>query len=99
MSKRLTDRERLLRKFQQMSDSEVEDVLDYVSLMERTNQRHSHRDTHRDQKARPNQLNSSMDDELLASLSGAYENRRALQVFEWEAARRKAEVRVGSLAH
>lgn len=95
MSKRLTDRERLLRKFQQMTDNEVEDVLDYVSLMERTNQ-HA---PPRDQKAHPNPVNSPQnDDELLASLSGAYENRRALQVFEWEAARRRAEVRAGSSA-
>lgn len=96
MSKRPTDRERLLRKFQQMTDSEVEDLLAYVSLMERANQR----TTFRDQNAQSNQLNSLMnDDELLATLSGAYENRRALQVFEWETARRRAEVRPGISVH
>lgn len=99
MSKRPTDREKLLRKFQQMTDSEVEDVLDYVSLMERTSQRHTPRDTSKEQKTYSNQSTSpANDDELLVSLSGAYENRRALQVFEWESARRRAEVRTGGLA-
>ena len=30
------------------------------------------------------------DDELMSSLSNAYENRRARQVFEWEITRRRA---------
>ena len=30
------------------------------------------------------------EDELVSSLSNAYENRRARQVFEWEATRRRA---------
>ena len=94
MSKRLTDRERLLHKLQQMTDSEVEDILDYVSLMERTTQRHAQREVPRNSK---NALGSlSSEDELLVLLSTAYENRRALQVFEWETARRRAELKVGS---
>lgn len=100
MSKRLTDRERLLHKLQQMSDNEVEDILDYVSLMERTTQRHAQRDASKDPKTAPGSMRSPShsDDELLAMLSAAYENRRALQVFEWETARRRAEVRAGSAA-
>jgi len=99
MSKRLTDRERLLHKLQQMTDSEVEDILDYVSLMERTTQRHTRRETFKDYRNSPGSISSpAPDDELLALLSAAYENRRALQVFEWEAARRRAEMRVGSAA-
>lgn len=93
MSKRLTDRQKLLRKFQQMSDSEVEDLLDYISLMERA----TPRDSHKDQKTNPNP--PANEDELLASLSGTYENRRAIQVFEWERARRRAEIRAGSFTH
>jgi hypothetical protein len=31
------------------------------------------------------------EDDLLSSLSNAYENRRARQVFEWETIRRRAE--------
>ena len=96
MSKRLTDRERLLHKLQQMTDSEVEDILDYVSLMERTTQRHAQHETFKDQKTAPGLAHS--EDELLSLLSAAYENRRALQVFEWEAARRRAEMKVGSAA-
>lgn len=97
MSKRLNDRERLQSKFQQMTDSEVEDVLDYVLMMERTNRRPTPRDSFRDQKTHQNSIIS--DDELLVSLSSAYENRRALQVFEWESVRRRAEVKAGSLTH
>lgn len=37
------------------------------------------------------QLALSGEDELLSSLSNAYENRRARQVFEWETIRRRAE--------
>ena len=96
MSKRQTDRERLLHKLQQMTDSEVEDLLDYVTLMERTKQRLSHRDNSKDQKTAHSQTNP--DDELLVLLSASYETRRACQVFEWEAARRKAELRAGSFA-
>lgn len=99
MSKRLTDREKLLHKLHQMNDKEVEDVLDYVSLMERTAQRHNQREFPKDQRTmQAGASASAIDDELLALLSAAYENRRALQVFEWEAARRKAEVRTGSYA-
>jgi len=96
MSKRLTDRERLFHKLQRMTDSEVEDILDYVSLMERTTQRHAQRETYKDQKTTTGTAHS--EDELLALLSAAYENRRALQVFEWETARRRAEMRAGGAA-
>lgn len=94
MSKRLNDREKLQSKFQQMTDREVEDVLDYVLMMERTDHPPTSRDSFKDQKA--NQNSTNPDDELLVSLSSAYENRRALQVFEWESVRRRAEVKAGS---
>lgn len=97
MSKRLTDRERLFHKLQQMTDIEVEDVLDYLSLLERNKNQQAERGvmgTMKDQ--RTFQTNQSSDDELLALLSSAYENRRACQVFEWEAARRKSEIKIGS---
>ncbi|MDX2043726.1 MAG: hypothetical protein SF097_21090 [Acidobacteriota bacterium] len=96
MSKRLTDRENLLHKLQQMTDNEVEDVLDYVSLLERAKQRHGEGRVLRDHKT--SQHIPASDDELLAMLSTAYENRRACQVFEWEAIRRKSEVRIGNYA-
>lgn len=96
MSKRLTDREQLLHKFQQMTDSEVEDILDYVLLKEQTVQRHAKRErTRKDMHA--SSLRPS-EDELLVLLSSAYENRRALQVFEWETARRRSEMKIGGAA-
>jgi len=90
MSKRLTDRERLLHKLQQMTDREVKDLLDYISLTESSRQATTTRENSKDQK---NQL--IYEDELLALLSKGYETRRACQVYEWELARRKAEARAG----
>jgi hypothetical protein len=82
MSKRLTDRERLLSKLDHLTDIEVEEVLDFVSRMETKGRDRAQRDV--------------SDDELLTTLSSARENRRARQVFEWEAVRRRAEARAGS---
>ncbi len=96
MNKRLTDREKLSHKLQQLSDLEVGDVLAYLSLMEGSKFRHSERISVKDQKVSLNGPNS--DDELLSLLSSAYENRRACQVFEWEAARRKSEIKAGRYA-
>jgi hypothetical protein len=93
MSKRLTSRENLLHKLQQMSDNEVEDILDYVSVLEHARQKQSERGVLRDHKT--SAYSPASDDELLAMLSAAYENRRACQVFEWEATRRKSEVKTG----
>ncbi len=79
MSKRPTDRERLLQKISHLSDSDIKEVLNYLSKLDSSGK---------------NQLQvDAIDDELVSILSSAYENRRARQVFEWEAARRKAEAR------
>ncbi|MBS1789233.1 MAG: hypothetical protein JST85_16020 [Acidobacteria bacterium] len=93
MSKRLTNREKLLHKLQQLTDHEVEDVLAYVSILECTEVGVAERGTLKDQKVF--QSNASSEDDLLALLSGAYENQRACQVFEWETARRKSEIKAG----
>lgn len=76
MATQFTNREKLAFKLDHLSDSEIEEVVEYVSIMEtmRREQRH---------------LNA-FDDELIASLSAAYENRRARQVFEWDAVRQRA---------
>ncbi len=79
MSKRMTDRERLLFKLNRLNDSEVRDLLAYLSGLERKSRE-------------PRGVADGTDDELLAMLSASYECRRARQVFEWEAARRKAEL-------
>jgi hypothetical protein len=82
MGKRLTDREKLLFKLDHLSDGEVREVLDYVSIMESMKR----------ERAQPELL----EDELLALLSTARENRRARQVFEWDSVRRRAEVRASA---
>lgn len=92
MNRQLTNREKLLHKLRQLTDVEVERLLNYVSLMERNGYVQGERPM-RDQRVSQNSPNS--DDELLALLSSAYENRRACQVFEWEAARRKSEIKTG----
>jgi hypothetical protein len=94
MSKRLTDREKLLFKLDHLTDSEVEEVLEYVSIMEAMKHERRQDDVLSDQ--RPDGLQDLLDDDLLASLSAALENRRARQVFEWEAVRRRAEVRAST---
>jgi hypothetical protein len=82
MSKRLTDRERLLSKLKHLSDSEIEEVLEFIFLVETKGRERAQREV--------------ADDDLLMILSSARENRRARQVFEWESARRRAEARASS---
>jgi hypothetical protein len=75
-------RQFLALKLEALSESEVGEVLDYISVLEST----------RRSKAAPLVL----DDEVLADLADAQENRRARQAFEWEAVRRKAERRAAA---
>ena len=82
MSKRPTDREKLLFKLNHLTDSEIREVLTYISRFETMKRSLPHLE--------------AGDDDLVSLLSGAYENRRARQVFEWESARRKAEVRAST---
>jgi|AAFX01.1.fsa_nt_gi hypothetical protein len=82
MGKRLTNREKLHFKLDNLSESEVEEVLDYLSIMEAMKR----------EQAQP----EAFEDELLTLLSSAMENRRARQVFEWEIIRRRAEVRASA---
>ncbi|HEX8137212.1 MAG TPA: hypothetical protein VF544_06445 [Pyrinomonadaceae bacterium] len=79
MAKRLTERQRLALKLDSLSDSEVGEVLDYISIME--------------SMRRATALPGTWEDELIALLADAHENRRARQAFEWEAVRRRAERR------
>jgi hypothetical protein len=83
MAKRLTERQRLALKLDSLNDSEVNEVLDYISIME----------TMRRATAVP----GLWEDELVSLLADAPENRRARQVFEWEAVRRKADRRAATL--
>ena len=83
MAKRITERQRLAFKLESLTDSEVKEVIDYISIME--------------SMRRANVGGAiAWDDELVALLSDAQENRRARQAYEWEAVRRRAERRAAA---
>ncbi|HMF56424.1 MAG TPA: hypothetical protein VK619_08780 [Pyrinomonadaceae bacterium] len=79
MAERINERQRLALKLDTLNDAEVGEVLDYISIME----------SMRRSKATP----IFWEDELIAHLADAPENKRARQAYEWEAARRRAERR------
>ena len=79
MAKRITERQRLAFKLESLTDTEVKEVLDYISIME--------------SMRRAKLTAGAWDDELVALLSDAQENRRARQAYEWEVVRRRAERR------
>lgn len=84
MANTLNQRQFLASKLEALSESEVGDVLDYISVIESTR--------------RPRTTPSVSEDEVLAALADAQENRRARQAFEWETVRRKAEKRAAAKA-
>ncbi len=77
MARRINERQRLALKLEHLSDTEVHEVLDYISIME--------------SMRRAAGVPSNWDDELVALLAGSVENERARQAFEWESVRRRAE--------
>ena len=77
MARRINERQRLALKLDHLSDTEVHEVLDYISIME--------------SMRRAAAVPSNWDDELVALLAGSVENERARQAFEWESVRRRAE--------
>jgi hypothetical protein len=81
MSKRLTNREKLLSKLNNFSENEIGELLKHAMTMERV----------RRQDGVTDAIPQTSDDELLMMLSAARENRRARQVFEWESVRRRVE--------
>ena len=83
MAKRLTERQRLALKLDSLNDSEVVEVLDYISIMETMR--------------RAAILSGVWEDDLVTMLASAQENRRARQAYEWEAVRRRAERRASAL--
>jgi len=82
MANNVNQRQFLALKLEALSESEVGDVLDYISMME--------------SNRRPRTTAPVGEDELLAALADARENRRARQAFEWESVRRKAERRAAA---
>jgi hypothetical protein len=83
MAKRLTERQRLALKLDSLNDTEVVEVLDYISIME--------------SMRRASLLPGAWEDDLVAVLADARENKRARQAFEWEAVRRRAERRASTV--
>ncbi len=82
MAKRITERQRLALKLDSLNETEVGEVLDYITIM---------------QSMRRAAVNSGIwDDELVAMLADAHENKRARQAFEWETVRRRAERRAAT---
>ncbi len=81
MSKRLTNREKLLSKLNNLSEKEIGELLKYAIALERGGGGDLGAET----------IPQTSEDELLIMLSAALENRRARQVFEWESVRRRME--------
>ena len=77
MARRITERQRLALKLEHLSDTEVHEVLDYISIME--------------SMRRAQTLPATWEDELVSLLAESKENERARQAFEWESVRRRAE--------
>ena len=77
MAKRITERQRLALKLEHLNDTEVREVLDYIAIME--------------SMTRATATPGVWEDELVALLAEARENKRARQAFEWESVRRRAE--------
>ena len=82
MAKRITERQMLALKLDALNDSEVREVLDYISIME--------------SMRRSTMTDGVWEDDLVAQLSEAHENQRARQAFEWESVRRRAERRAAA---
>ncbi|HEU4766510.1 MAG TPA: hypothetical protein VFS77_04025 [Pyrinomonadaceae bacterium] len=82
MGKSVSQRQLLAVKLEGLNESEVGEVLDYVSAMESS------------RRSKPAPV--AGEDEVLAALADAWENRRARQAFEWEVVRRKAEKRAAA---
>ena len=79
MAQRTNDRDQLSTKISALSESEVTDVLEYISIME----------TMRLQQRMP----EAFEDDVIALLADATENRRAQIVHEWDRIRRRADSR------
>lgn len=79
MAKRINERQRLALKLEDLSENEVKEVLDYISIMEAMR--------------RAALMPGAWEDDLVALLADSKENQRARQAFEWEAERRRADRR------
>lgn len=73
----------LLNKTENLSETEINQVLNYINTLE----------SERDSISRADLF----DDDLVSLLSDATENRRARVVAEWDKIRRRAEIRESNL--
>jgi hypothetical protein len=79
MAKTDSQRQFLALKLDALTETEVQEVLDYIAIME--------------SMRRSRTVPSNWEDEVLSVLADARENRRARQAYEWETVRRRAERR------
>lgn len=84
MGERMTNRQLLKSKAESLTESELKEVLDYITIMESLSE----------QATKPDLF----DDELLNLLADALENRRARVVSEWDRVRRRADNRAFAYA-
>lgn len=77
MAERKHDRERLAAKLSSLTDSEVAELLEYVTVME----------TMRAQADSP----ALFEDEFITILADSNESRRARSVIEWDRVRRRVD--------
>jgi hypothetical protein len=82
MANTVSQRQFLALKLDALTESEVQEVLDYIAIME--------------SMRRSRTVPSKWEDEILSVLADARENQRARQAFEWEVVRRKAERRAAA---
>lgn len=76
MAMQSTNRERLFYKLDRLTESEIDDVFDFISRME---------------ALRPEvNVEDRFSDDLVNSLAAARENERARTVMEWESIRQRA---------
>lgn len=80
----INNRQALKSKAETLTETEIAEVLDYISIMESLRQ----------QADKPDLF----DDELMTVLADALENRRARVVTEWDRVRRKADRRAAMVA-
>jgi UDP-N-acetylglucosamine pyrophosphorylase len=80
----MTNRQLLQHKTEDLTESEISEVLDYINSLESL----------REQSVRPDLFS----DEIVSLLSDSVENRRARVVIEWEKIRRRAENRAANFA-
>jgi hypothetical protein len=77
MAEKPANRERLVSRIRSMTEDQIADLLDYVEAISPTPQR--------------TPPLGAAEDELIAALAEAVENRRARTALEWDRVRRRAE--------